>query len=209
MSNPNCKSSCSFTRKVKDSMGGGNWSVSTAGDPGVTVSPQQFTLTNGGTQNLTISADTSTGNSIGRWSYTTIVLKNTNGNAPDAHLSLAVYGSPGDLPTNININSSHSSGSKLVNLSGLVAITDGSYEAAGMVKPTVVSSVVAEDPTPDSVGRHGGMPLSRMAKTRSSHGPGSGTVSTRSTVRFGRISLSRGAGSPITLQRATPRGEIL
>ncbi|MCF6224927.1 MAG: S8 family serine peptidase [Xanthomonadales bacterium] len=142
-----CKSSCNFSRKVTDAMGGGDWTVSIEGNTTITVSPAQFTLSNGGSQNLSISVDIDP-SALGEWAFGTVVLTNTNGNGPQARLRVAVFGSPGDLPENIQINATRSSGSTLVDLSGLIEITDGSYEAAGLVKPDVVITAITEDPTP-------------------------------------------------------------
>ncbi len=146
---PRCKSSCEFTRRVTDSMGGGNWSVSVEGDADISVVPNQFSLTNGSSRNLTISVDTSNPDSISNWAYGTVVLTNTNGDAPDARIPVAVFSYAGDLPTEVLINTRFSSGSQMQTFDGLIGLQDGEFTAAGLVKPEVLREVVTEDPTKD------------------------------------------------------------
>ncbi|MCF6262047.1 MAG: S8 family serine peptidase [Xanthomonadales bacterium] len=143
-----CKTNCSFSRRVTDAMGGGSWEVSIEGDTAITVSPTQFTLANAGSRNLSISVDIDPSD-IGKWAFGTVVLTNTNGNAPEARLRVAVYGDPGDVPTEIGLNATTAAGSQMIDLSGLVEITDGSYEAAGLVKPDVLVTAITQDPTAD------------------------------------------------------------
>ncbi len=142
-----CKTNCSFTRRVTDAMGGGSWDVSIEGDAAITVSPAQFTLTNAGSRNLSISVGIDP-SGIGQWAFGTVVLTNTNGSAPEARLRVAVYGDPGDVPAEIELSATTASGSQMVDLSGLVEITDGSYEAAGLVKPDILVTTISQDPTP-------------------------------------------------------------
>ncbi len=149
MTDPRCRNSCSFIRRVTDAMGGGSWSVSVEGISSINVVPNQFTLNNGASRSLTITVDATDPDLIGKWSYGTVVLTNTNGSAPDARLPLAVFGDGGDLPEELVIQSPYSGGSTLVNLAGLIAISDGSYQAAGLVKPIVRDVVISEDPTPN------------------------------------------------------------
>ncbi|MCF6262049.1 MAG: S8 family serine peptidase [Xanthomonadales bacterium] len=141
-----CQTSCSFTRRVTDAMGGGSWEVSIEGDTSITVSPAQFTLANGASRNLSISVDIDPSD-IGEWVFGTVVLTNTNGSGPEARLRAAVYGSAGDVPTEIELNATTATGSQIIDLSGLVEITDGSYEAVGLAKSNTLITTISEDPT--------------------------------------------------------------
>ncbi len=149
MTNPDCKSSCGFSRRVSDAMGGGSWSVSVEGPADISVQPSQFTLFNGSSRSLLISVDTSAPDSVGKWNYGTVVLTNTDGNAPDARLPLAVFSDPGNVPAEILINTPLSSGSQLQGLSGLAAMSDAEFQGAGLIKPTITNANIFEDPTHD------------------------------------------------------------
>ncbi len=149
ITDPSCKASCEFTRRVTDSMGGGNWSVSVEGDADISVTPSQFVLGNGASRTLTISVDTSSPSSFGVWNYGTVVLTNTNGNAPDARIPLAVFGYLGELPTEIVIDTRFSSGTQMETIDGLIGLPNGEFTAAGLAKPNKTTAAITEDPTND------------------------------------------------------------
>ncbi len=92
-----CTLSCSWTRTVKNVSGGTqSWAVSTTTDSGMvlTASPSSFTLADGATQSIDVSADTTLGVPNG-WNFGKVILTpiSSRGNGahplPEQHLTVA------------------------------------------------------------------------------------------------------------------------
>jgi subtilisin family serine protease len=145
-----CFNNCSFQRTVTDLAGGASWSVSTAGfasGVNVSVTPENFTLANRASQQLTIDIDLTQSEQIGDWIYGEVKLS-SNG-LPDAVFTVAVFADGGDLPSQWNIETDRVSGWKDFSLGGLVAMPDATYTSGGLVVPTQTVQNLPQDPTDD------------------------------------------------------------
>ncbi len=146
--NTNCQGSCSFTRTVKDQMGGGSWTASAMNFPdgvSVQISPSNFTLANGATRSLQIDIDVESSGIVGEWVYGNIML--TAAGSSDQALTVAVYSSGGDLPAVWSITDDRNTGWKNFSLSGLAAMPDATILSGGLVKPTRTTQTLVQDPT--------------------------------------------------------------
>ncbi len=146
--NSACKAKCTFSRTVTDQQGGGSWNVTAANFPAgtvVTITPNNFTLTNGASRALAIEVDVSNANMIGKWVYGNIVL--TSAGSAEQSLTTAVYSSGGNLPASWNISDDRDTGNALFTLSGLVGLPDVTFKTGGLVAPTRTVRTVKEDPT--------------------------------------------------------------
>lgn len=147
----NCADACSFTRTVKSTVGGLQWTATPTDFPDgveVTVTPAQFTLPDGGQQALQIDIDVSGSSMIGRWVFGDIRL--TASGVPDAAMATAVFASGGELPEEWAITSSLGAGSEVFNLSGLAEITQAVYTTGGFVPVQERTEGLVEDPTFES-----------------------------------------------------------
>jgi len=145
-----CRDHCSFTRKVTDHMGGGNWSATPLDFPAgvtVTVTPANFTLGNGGSRALEIAIDLGADPSIGEWVYGSIRLSATG--STDQFLTVAVKPHAGDLPKSWTINDNRNGGWQEFPLSDLIALQDATYTSGGLVLPDRTTELLVTDPTND------------------------------------------------------------
>jgi subtilisin family serine protease len=145
-----CVNTCEIRRTVTDMAGGGSWTAVIEGlEEGIvaTVSPQNFSLTAGASQLLTVTVDISQVELISEWAYGR--LKLSSAGLPDTVLPLAVYGSGGELPDAWVINSDEISGWQDFTLSDLVAMPDATYVTGGLVEPTQTTESIVEDPSGD------------------------------------------------------------
>lgn len=146
-----CKSACSFTRKVTDQMGGGNWSATAVGFPSgvdVSISPSNFTLVNGGTRTLNINIDLTSANIFGKWVSGSVRLR-ANG-SPDQFLTISVFSIGGDLPQSWSIADSRDGGWTEYNLTGLVPLADATFTAGGLTRQLQTTQKLTQDPSNDS-----------------------------------------------------------
>jgi len=148
----NCRKSCSFQRRVTDMAGGSSWAATAQGFPGgvsVSVSPNNFNLSNGGSRSLSINVDLGSSGVIGEWVYGEVRLS-SNG-LPDAIFPVAVFADGGELPEQWTISSDQISGSQDFALSQLAAMPDATYTSGGLVVPTLTVENLPEDPTNDTI----------------------------------------------------------
>lgn len=146
-----CRDICAFTRTVTDNGSGGSYQVLTAASDGaiVTVSPASFNLAPGGQQPLAISVDVQSDLARGHWIDGGVRLRNASA-APDAAtdfvLPLSVFADPGPIPASIELSTNSGNASAIANLSGLVALGDASFVAAGTAIIQPVSLSLSADP---------------------------------------------------------------
>jgi len=143
-----CQVRCSFSRTVTDLMGGGDWTASAEGFPEsvqVSVSPADFQLGDGDSQQLEIEINVESSDIVGSWVSGSIQL--TAAGSPDQFLTVYVYSDGGDLPSQWTINDDRNGGWMEFQLSGLVALPDGTYSSGKMVMPTRTVETVPDDPT--------------------------------------------------------------
>lgn len=91
-----CAPACSWTRTVRNRLGGtGNWTATAEVPPGVDVaiSPATFSADAGATRALTITVTPT--RTLGAPTFGRIVFKEANGLAPDQHFTLVVGNEPG------------------------------------------------------------------------------------------------------------------
>jgi len=145
--NPNCAEGCSFSRKVSDRAGGGNWLVTAEKFPegaNVTVSPASFTISAGATQNLQVDIEV-TPETFGSWIFGEIKLSSDD--LPDQHLTVAVFSNAGELPQQWIINSDSDSGWKEFKLSQLGALPSATFVTSDLAEPSSMTAKLEEDPT--------------------------------------------------------------
>jgi len=80
---------CRFTRRLRNPLGIGTaWSATLDGLSAASVSPAQFTLAPGATQDVTVSINPAT--LAGAWTFAELRLAASSADIPDAHLPIAV-----------------------------------------------------------------------------------------------------------------------
>ena len=145
-----CRDNCSFTRKVTDHMGGGNWSATPLDFPAgvtATVAPTNFTLSNGSSRELEIAIDLGAAPIIGEWVFGRIRLSAAG--SSDQFLTVAVKPHAGDLPGSWTINDNRNGGWQGFVLSDLISLQDATYSGGGLVMPDRTTELLVEDPTRD------------------------------------------------------------
>ncbi len=150
-----CAGHCTFQRTVTDMSGGGTWTISTTASAhaAAAVSPSQFTLAAGASQVLTISVDVSNPSLPGTWSSGRILLhKSTGGqSASDTALTFDVFASTGAAPAFQDISTIGPGGSRLISLSGLVALPEATFTPTYLVPATVTGMSLGVDPQPNDI----------------------------------------------------------
>jgi subtilisin family serine protease len=145
-----CRGNCSFTRKVTDHMGGGNWNATPLDFPvGVTatVTPANFTLGNGSTRELEIAIDLGGVPDIGEWVDGRIRLSAAG--SSDQYLTVAVKSHVGVLPESWTINDNRNGGWHGFSLSNLTSLPDATFTSGGLVRPDQTTELLVEDLTWD------------------------------------------------------------
>lgn len=97
--NTNCRSSCAWTRTLKNRLQtSGTWTINATDPRGyhLTIQPATFTLAPGATQTITVTATVTGVPAIGVYFGSVDLLENSN-QSPDQHLTVAVTN--GDIPT--------------------------------------------------------------------------------------------------------------
>lgn len=146
----NCVGVCSWTRTVTATKAG-TWAAggaSISGDLGITVSPAEFTLAAGESQELTVSIDAFNAPSD-VWSFGLVSL--TSEVSPDLHLPVSVVASNGNLPDSFALSAKRNQDSFLVKDLLAVEITDFAATSYGLTKATVVDGEVAQDSDNSSI----------------------------------------------------------
>ncbi|MEA2001339.1 MAG: S8 family serine peptidase, partial [Actinomycetota bacterium] len=145
MANSACVLECSWTRTVTATTGG-TWTAAAAATGGVVldVSPTGFTLADGETQVLTVTADVS-GAPSGVWAFGEVTM--TAAGVPDSHMPVAVQPSTGSVPALVDIDARRDAGSVVVNDLTAIEITELTIETFGLVAGTQTEIMLDEDPT--------------------------------------------------------------
>lgn len=140
----NCVGSCSWTRTVTATKAG-TWSASgasIAGNLGITVSPAEFTLAEGESQEVTVTIDAFNAPSD-VWSFG--IVNFASDTSPDLHWPVSVVASNGNLPSELSFEAKRNQDSFLVDDLLAVEITDFTATSYGLTKATVASGEVAQD----------------------------------------------------------------
>ena len=151
----NCLSHCSFTRKVTDMSSGGTWQATTTASTGakLSVTPSQFTLAAGASQNLSIALDVTDPRLPGTWVDGRIVLHKTGGghSASDIALTVSVYSSPGATQAYQQFTANAPGGYVDVPVSGLVELPSATFAPTSLAPAIVTQMTLPADP--DDVGK--------------------------------------------------------
>jgi len=137
-----CSISCSFERTVTDMAGGATWTVSAEGfstEISVSVTPDNFTLSDGASQELTVLVDLDDAE-IGEWFFGQVRL--TSEGFPDAVFPLAVLS---DLPDEFVINTDSISGWQEFAIGNLPEMPDATFTSGGLVEPTFTTENLPQD----------------------------------------------------------------
>ncbi|MFC4555149.1 S8 family serine peptidase [Georgenia faecalis] len=149
MANGECLQECSWTRTLTgDAPGSVTWTASVTSAEGVTltVEPATFTLADGATQDITVTAQVSAAE-LDVWAFGEVVLTPSAEGVPDAAFPVAVLPSAGVLPDEVVIDTRRDAGSQLVEGLRAVAISDLHIEAAGLTPSQTAEYSLAQDPT--------------------------------------------------------------
>ena len=139
-----CRDVCSFSRRVTDQMGGGDWTATPVDFPAevaITIVPDNFTLGNGASQELTISVDLRGLGLVGGWVSGRVRLSAAG--SPDQFLTVSVGG--GDLV----IEDDRNSGWQDIWLPGLAALPGATYRSGGLQPAHRRVEALVQDPTRD------------------------------------------------------------
>lgn len=138
-----CRGRCSFTRTVTDIAGGGTWSVRTEGPLSVDVN--QFTLSNGASRDLVITADLAEAGSLGQWNDGAVILTPNNNALSAFQIPARIFASVGPMPAGLSIATDQSRGSQLLGFDELIALPNIGYRVTALVAEQSESPAVAPD----------------------------------------------------------------
>jgi subtilisin family serine protease len=148
MANSQCVVECSWTRTVTATTAGTWTAAATADEIDLSVTPASFTLAEGETQELTITAGVE-GLTNDVWIYGQVTLSATG--VPDTLLPVAVAPSTGSLPPSVEIETRRDAGSQLVTDLTAIEITQLHIETFGMTIGTQLELELAEDSSNGSI----------------------------------------------------------
>lgn len=150
-----CPGQCSFTRKVTDMSGGGTWQASVVASDfaHVTINPNQFTLTAGASQVLTIHLDASDAHLPGTWVNARIVLhKSTGGqSASDTALPLTAHIAAGAAPAFREFTLAAPMSSKIFSVGGLAALPQATFSTTTLALSHETNISLGVDPAPNDL----------------------------------------------------------
>ncbi|MBS42436.1 MAG: hypothetical protein CMH83_04565 [Nocardioides sp.] len=153
MDSSDCVQVCTWTRTVTaTSTGAGTWTAAgSAVTDGidVSVSPESFTLAEGETAEITVTADVS-GQAVDAYQFGSVVLTPPDGSdAPAAHLPVAAMPSNGAVPASIDVDTRRDAGSQESGEITAVEVTALDVQAAGLVPAEQTEVSMPQDETND------------------------------------------------------------
>jgi len=141
-----CVGNCSWTRTFT-ALKAGSYQVDVADvSTGlqVDVSPSEFTLVEGESQTIEVSADVF--NAVNNsWSFANVNLTPSDESLASLHLPLAAYASLGNLPEKIKIKASRNADSYVIKDRQAVAIEDFTARSYGLIAPDNITAQIAQD----------------------------------------------------------------
>lgn len=152
MADDECLATCAWTRSFTGTATGvGTWTVSVENlSAGLALSTNvgSFAATDGGVDDVTVTATIASGTPTDKWLFGTLVLTPPAGStAPVAHLPVGVLPSAGVLPESIDITTRRDAGSQLDTDLEAIAISDLQIQASGLVPEQRKSLSIVEDST--------------------------------------------------------------
>ncbi len=141
-----CLERCSWQRTVTASVAG-TWRFEWRGAvaPYATVTPSQFTLAAGQSQNFTVNVDLTTAPFAGTWVYGELAMIPATG--VEQRLPVAVFDDPGAIPSNIEITAQSTGGSQIIDVTDVVSLPDAIFTAGPLVRGESFNGVVPRDPS--------------------------------------------------------------
>ena len=142
MASSQCVLGCSWTRTVTATTDG-TWTATAAADDfGLTVEPASFSLLEGETQDVVVTADV-TAADTGIWMFGEVVLSAAG--VPDTLMPVAANASRGTLPASIDIVTRRDAGSEVVTDLTAIEISQLTVETFGLAVGTGVDLELASD----------------------------------------------------------------
>ncbi len=143
-----CVGSCSFVRRVQ-ALDGGDWSARVVSDDGVTgqVTPASFSLAAGESQSLTIELDVTGAAAIGGSVTGSVVLTPAAADVASQRIVFQLTAAAGDLPEVLRLTTASNRGSEQVELAGLVALPQASFDTLALDRANVLNRSLAADNT--------------------------------------------------------------
>src|SRR5690606_36565248 len=151
MARSQCLQACSWTRTLTGVADGAvEWTASVESSPGVTltVEPASFTLADGETQEITVTADV-LGASTDAWLFGRLTLTPSDEDVSTATMPVAALPSTGVLPAEVVIDTRRDAGSQLVEDLRAIEITDLTVDVAGLAPAETQEIDLPQDPTED------------------------------------------------------------
>src|SRR5690625_1621446 len=149
MASSQCLQDCTWTRTLTGVADGDvEWTASVESSPDVTltVEPATFTLADGGTQEITVTADVR-GASTGAWMFGRVTLTPSDEDVSTATMPVAVMPSTGVLPAEVVIDTRRDAGSQLGEDLRAIEITDLNVDVAGLTPAETQEIALPQDPT--------------------------------------------------------------
>ncbi len=154
--NDACGQVCSFTRTVKAHRDG-DWTVTIDGDANVSVTPTEFSLDEGQTQVLSITAATSVAGA-GTLEEARVVLTEapppsyqTNVTRPTKqYLSVAIGNTKTELPSAVSFSTSQDRGQRTIDIPALRGMSRAIYQPTDLSDLTATETNLVQDPDRDS-----------------------------------------------------------
>jgi len=145
-----CLDNCQTSRTFTDMQGGGQWTLSTD-QPFLQVSPASITLAAGQSADVTISASLNDPDQVGIPQSGRIMLAgmDAEGAALTQTLPVSVLFTGGDLPAVVQIQSAQGRDKQTINLSGLVALPQASWQVSRLKRPTRIAADLEQDSNPN------------------------------------------------------------
>lgn len=141
----NCSGNCVFARRVR-AIGDGSWTVTTEGDLDIQVTPTSFSLSEGQTQNLTITV--SPGDApIGTWGTGAVVLTSAGGAYSVQRLPVGAFVGAGELPGQQDYTSETNRGRGTLAIDALAALNEAVFRTSALTLPTSRIVSLPQDPS--------------------------------------------------------------
>ena len=140
-----CVQQCSWTRVLRNATDAEMaWTAvaEAPADMGLTVTPDNFTITAGGTQEIVVEADV-TALPSDEWAFAQVTFSADS--VPDIHFPVAALPTTGSLPDLVEINTRRDAGSHLVEGLQALEITELTVDAYGLVPGTLTYESLMED----------------------------------------------------------------
>ena len=144
-----CLQNCSWSRTFSSVASASvEWTISSTGAVPVTATPDVFTIAAGSTQAVTFTAD-ATGLVNGAWEFAMVTLTPNNPAIPTLNIPVSIIPSSGVLPSLVTVNTRRDAGSQVVPGIQSIAAPALTIESLGLVKGTLTTASIPEDPTND------------------------------------------------------------